>query len=125
MVGTLLFLATLALVVTYDGDVRLDRKCQLASYKLRSAATKGTLKGGRHSVDRELASMGCLPETKAVLIREIEKGRAGKNKETGNAHKDSHDTRTISPVTNSKPSVLTDPTIKPQGTKTPANKVRD
>lgn len=130
MVGALLFIATLALVVTYDHDVRLETRCQLLSWKLRSAALKGTLRGGRHQVVVSLAELGCLGETKAAVVREIETGRLGKGKT--NVSEEQKDRRkdvegqkkggsVLSPITANKPSVLSDPTAKPQGVDTNAN----
>ena len=74
MVGALFFVATLALVAVFDSEVRLDTRCQTASWRLRSAATKGRLRGGRGAVDAALAEMGCLPDARAAVVREIAAG---------------------------------------------------
>ena len=75
MVGALFFVATLALVAVFDSEVRMDTRCQTASWRLRSASTKGQLRGGRRAVDAALAEMGCLPDARAAVVREIAAGR--------------------------------------------------
>lgn len=112
MVGALFFLATLALVAVFDSEVRLDTRCQTASWRLRSAATKGQLRGGRRAVDAALAEMGCLPDARAAVVLEIAAGR-----DAAAAARDG--ARTASP------SVLVDPRARAAGTKSSANVPRE
>ena len=75
MVGALFFVATLALVAVFDSEVRMDTRCQTASWRLRSSSTKGQLRGGHRAIDAALAEMGCLPDARAAVVREIAAGR--------------------------------------------------
>ena len=112
MVSALFVLATLALFAVFDSEVRLDTRCQTAAWRLRSAATKGRLRGGRRAVDAALAEMGCLPDTRAAVVREIAAGRDVAAAARAGA-------RTASP------SVLVDPGVRATGTKSTANVPRE
>jgi hypothetical protein len=112
MVGALFFLATLALVAVFDSEVRLDTRCQTASWRMRSAATKGQLRGGRRAVDAALAEMGCLPDARAAVVLEIAAGR-----DAAAAARDGART--------AAPSVLVDPHARAAGTKSSANVPRE
>ena len=112
MVGALFFVATLALVAVFDSEVRMDTRCQTASWRLRSASTKGQLRGGRRAVDAALAEMGCLPDARAAVVREIAAGR-----DAAAAARDG--ARTASP------SVLVDPGARATGVTSGANAPRE
>ena len=112
MVGALFFVATLALVAVFDSEVRLDTRCQTASWRLRSASTKGQLRGGRRAVDAALAEMGCLPDARAAVVREIAAGRDAAAAAGDGA-------RTASP------SVLVDPRARATGVTSGANAPRE
>ena len=112
MVGALFFVATLALVAVFDSEVRMDTRCQTASWRLRSASTKGQLRGGRRAVDAALAEMGCLPDARAAVVREIAAGR-----DAAAAARDG--ARTASP------SVLVDPGARATGVTSGANTPRE
>ena len=112
MVGALFFVATLALVAVFDSEVRMDTRCQTASWRLRSASTKGQLRGGRRAVDAALAEMGCLPDARAAVVREIAAGR-----DAAAAARDG--ARTASP------SVLVDPGARATGVTSGANATRE
>ena len=112
MVSALFVLATLALFAVFDSEVRLDTRCQTAAWRLRSAATKGRLRGGRRAVDAALAEMGCLPDTRAAVVREIAAGR-----DAAAAARDG--ARTASP------SVLVDPGARATGVTSGANAPRE
>ena len=112
MVGALFFVATLALVAVFDSEVRMDTRCQTASWRLRSASTKDQLRGGRRAVDAALAEMGCLPDARAAVVREIAAGRAAAAAARDGA-------RTASP------SVLVDPGARATGvTSVPTRRAR-
>ena len=92
MVGALFFVATLALVAVFDSEVRMDTRCQTASWRLRSSSTKGQLRGGHRAIDAALAEMGCLPDARAAVVREMAAGR-----DAAEAARDPPRARTASP----------------------------
>ena len=114
MVGALFFVATLALVAVFDSEVRMDTRCQTASWRLRSSSTKGQLRGGHRAIDAALAEMGCLPDARAAVVREIAAGR-----DAAAAARDPPRARTASP------SVLVDPGARATGVTSGANTSRE
>ena len=114
MVGALFFVATLALVAVFDSEVRMDTRCQTASWRLRSSSTKGQLRGGHRAIDAALAEMGCLPDARAAVVREMAAGR-----DAAEAARDPPRARTASP------SVLVDPGARATGVTSGANTSRE
>ena len=114
MVGALFFVATLALVAVFDSEVRMDTRCQTASWRLRSSSTKGQLRGGHRAIDAALAEMGGLPDARAAVVREIAAGR-----DAAEAARDPPRARTASP------SVLVDPGARATGVTSGANTSRE
>ena len=92
MVGALFFVATLALVAVFDSEVRMDTRCQTASWRLGSSSTRGQLRGGHRAIDAALAEMGCLPDARAAVVREMAAGR-----DAAEAARDPPRARTASP----------------------------